>query len=118
MSGVVAEFWDSVPASALLAWVLAGIAFCAFIYKAWPWVKRFVRLVDALAELPDYMEKIRHQVENDHDTNLRDELTQVLENTERMSQQIDSLTLWQRKHEVKSDLNVARIDALERGRDD
>lgn len=107
------EWAEAVSGAQILAWVLAGIAVLTFAYKAWPWVRRTVRTVDALSDLPDFMERIRHQVENDHSTNLRDEVTQILDLATDTATQVAELSDWQKKHELKSDAVVARVAALE-----
>lgn len=97
----------------VLGWLAAVGVVVAFAVKAWPWLKGFVRLVDALKDLPDMMERIRHQVENDHDTNLRDEVTQILDSVDDLSGQMAQIVDWKQLHEQKSDATILRIHALE-----
>lgn len=98
------ELLEGVSAWSGLLWVLfigGGLALIVqWVRKVWPTLKRAIALVDALGDLPDFMatiadkvheltskvhelsafmERVRHQVENDHDTNLRDEVTEILE---------------------------------------
>lgn len=109
----VLAFLEGLSAYQIIIWGGALIALGVGIYKAWPVLRRFVQTVDALGDLPEFMERIRHQVENDHDTNLRDEVTQVLESLDSVSTQIAELGDWQKKHEEKSDAAMSRIHALE-----
>lgn len=104
----------------IVLWASVIIGAIVGIRKAWPGLSRFVVTMNALGDLPELVERIRHQVENDHDTNLREEVTELLElGTDTASKlatitdQIQTLTAWQRKHEEKSDAAVARIAALE-----
>lgn len=100
-------FLQDVSAASLVLWIIAIILVLGAVYRAWPWIRKAVRTVDALGDLPDFMERIKHQVENDHSTNLRDEITEILT-------KIDSLSTWQQKHQDKSDAIVVRIESLER----
>ncbi len=109
----VQAFLAEVSGLQIIIWGGVAIAAAVGIYKAWPVIRRFVRTIDALGDLPDFMERIRHQVENDHDTNLRDEISQVLDSLNDMTGQIARLADWQKKHEGKSDAALARIHALE-----
>lgn len=97
----------------VLGWLAAVGVVVAFAVKAWPWLKGFVRLVEALSDLPEFMERIRHQVENDHDTNLRDEVTQILDSVDDLSGQMAQIVDWKQLHEKKSDATILRIQALE-----
>lgn len=125
------EFLEGVSAWAALLWVGGAAAALGLIVRgivrSWRKLKLAVALVDALQALPEFMEtitekvnelsefmeRVRHQVENDHDTNLRDEVTQILEMSEATATQVAELSDWQRNHELKSDSAYARISALE-----
>lgn len=109
----VQRFLEEISALQVLIWGAAIVAVCVGLYKAWPVVRRFVRTVDALGDLPDFMERIRHQVENDHDTNLRDEVTQILDLANDTAEKVAEVTDWQRAHEQKSDATLGRISAIE-----
>jgi hypothetical protein len=127
MSQDVQDFLGDVTVLQLCLWIALAVGVLVGLYKAWPWVKRAVKLVDALTALPafmetvegkvhelsDFMERVRHQVENDHDTNLRDEVTQILELSDATSTQVAELSDWQKNHELKSDDAYRRITALE-----
>lgn len=127
MPAELQEVLGDVTLLQFVLWVIVGVGAVVGLYKAWPWVRRVVRLVDALGDLAEFMvtvnakvhvliefmERVRHQVENDHDTNLRDEVTQLLDMTSDMSGQLAAVVDWQEKHEVKSDAAYARITALE-----
>lgn len=49
------EFWESISVLQAALWVLGILGVIAFIVKGWPWLKRFIRLVDALGQLPDFI---------------------------------------------------------------
>lgn len=110
--------WERVLGDAsavqLVLWLAAVVALVVALVKAWPIIRRFVRTIDALSDLPETLDRITRQVENSHSTILRDDLTDALEAVKRMEDQIAGLAEWQTKHEKKSDATVARIDALER----
>ncbi|WP_336647513.1 hypothetical protein [Microbacterium sp. MMO-10] len=114
ISGPIADWLADLTGLQILLWILAVAAVLGFVWKAWPIIRRAVKLIDALGELPEYMERIRHQVENDHDTNLRDEVTQLLELVTDIARKVAQVFDWQKKHERRSDALVARIVALEK----
>lgn len=109
----VQEFLDSISVLQFLIWIAATVGIVILIRKSWPTVSKFVRTIDVILELAErlarierqlgdqdeLLERVRAQVENDHDTNMREELTEALE--------------WQQKHEKKSDAVIARVAALE-----
>jgi len=115
MAPEVQQFLEGISTYQAIIWSLFAIGLGVGVYKAWPVLRRFVKTVDALGDLPDFMERIRHQVENDHDTNLRDEVTQLLDQLDVLVGQVAGLADWQKKHEEKSDALVGRVDRMERG---
>lgn len=79
-------------------WIAAICALIVALVKLWPVLSNLVHIVNAVTGLPQFIsrtdesiERLRHQVENDHDTNLRDELTQALEATERLEEGVTGL---------------------------
>lgn len=115
------QFLEGISAWAGLMWVVFIVGTLALVarwlIKAWPTFKLVIAVGEAIVQLPAFMERIRHQVENDHDTNLRDEVTQVLDAINDIAGQMAVLADWQKKHEEKSDAALGRIHDLEkRGR--
>ncbi|MFK4729642.1 hypothetical protein ROT00_08155 [Agromyces mediolanus] len=93
---------DLVPVA--LSVVVAALGIRVLV-RLWPWLRRVVALVEALDTLPGFIERtdasvhrLRRQVENDHDTNLRDELSEALGTGRRLEGELARL--------------AARIDAL------
>ncbi|WP_292698154.1 hypothetical protein [Microbacterium sp. 69-10] len=86
---------------------------CSWFSKNWKNLKRLFALVDALIGLPEFMERIRHQVENDHDTNLRDEVTQILDLANDTASKVAELADRQERHERKSVATLQRLGAIE-----
>lgn len=113
MAPEIQAFLDELSALQILIWGAAIVAVCVGLYKAWPVVRRFVRTVDALGDLPDFMERIRHQVENDHDTNLRDEVTQILDLANDTAAKVADVADRQQQHEQKSVATLRRIAVIE-----
>lgn len=75
----------------LVFWFVAIGALIAVIVKLWPALSQFVSIMNAVTGLPKFIErtddsihKLRRQIENDHDSNLRDELTEALDTTKRL----------------------------------
>lgn len=68
------------------------------LIKIWKPLKRFVVTINALSILPTFvpetkamLERLRSQVENDHRTNLREELTEALEATRDLKTSVDGI---------------------------
>lgn len=64
-----------------VTWLIALTVLAAVLIKVWPVLTRFVSSINLLFQLADKLdcidsklERVRAQVENSHDTNLRDEL--------------------------------------------
>jgi len=92
--------------------VVGVVAVLVAVKKVWPALKhaavtitRMSLMLDSVSGLPEFIastdefkrqtaesiEVLRHQVENDHKTNLRDELTRVLEVVEPLERKVDQL---------------------------
>lgn len=61
----VTLFGDTTIVQAI-AWGAAIIAALFVIAKAWPWLKRAVRLVDALGALPKFMDDTKEKIDSIH----------------------------------------------------
>lgn len=59
-------FWESVSVLQLVGWVLGILGLIAFFVKGWPKIRAFVRLVDSLADLPEFMETTTRKLEEVH----------------------------------------------------
>ncbi|MFF2388946.1 hypothetical protein [Agromyces sp. NPDC058104] len=115
----IQSFLEATSTYTALIWIAALIGLAVFIRKAWPVISKFVKTIDVVLELPDHLkriedrlgdqdetmesqgevlERVRAQVENDHSTNLREEVTEALE--------------WQEKHQRKSDATVALVHEI------
>lgn len=114
MPSEVRSALEALSAYQAIIWTAFAVGMAYAVYKAWPVIRRFVRTVDALGDLPDFMERIRHQVENDHDTNLRDEVTQILDLANDTAGVVAEVMDWQQKHERKSDATLRRIADIEK----
>lgn len=123
VAGLEVEPWTV----ATVIWVIIGVAVIAALVKTWPLITGFVEAVNAVKELPEFMEKanseskaqneqleklndlvqrIRHQTENDHKTNLREEITEALEG-------VNKLVAWTGRHELISDKFRADVQELQ-----
>lgn len=123
----------------LILTVGALIAVIIMTVKLWPALSRFVRVVNALTALPafidrtdDTIERLRAQVENDHDENLRDELTALAVTAKRTEEAVagvhgrldqvaskqDALVQWQQEHQAAAADGFARLGQLENGAPD
>lgn len=66
--------------------IVAIYIIARLLMRFWPWLRKVMALTEALSKLPAFMartddsiEVLRHQVQNDHDTNLRDDVTDIQE---------------------------------------
>lgn len=81
---VWADLFGTVTAVEVIAWLVAAALLVLIIRKTWPWFRKAVRLVDALAELPDFMERtdqrikeIHHEVHYNDETSVKDAVSRV-----------------------------------------
>lgn len=102
-------------------WIVVGVIVIAALVKAWPAIRRAVQTIEALSHLPEWMsstddrfdtltgtvKQIHHEVFPNNGGSMRDEL-------DRQSKKLDAALTWQEKHETKSDATVARVDKLEK----
>lgn len=82
----------------LVFWVIAIVGLVGAIVKLYPALSRTVAVVNSVAGLPEFIERtdksieaLRHQIENDHQTNMRDELTEVLETSRETAGKVEKL---------------------------
>lgn len=64
----IAAVFEALSAYQLIIWGAFIIAVCVAIYKAWPVVTRFVRTVNALGELPEFITATSDTLERHSDT--------------------------------------------------
>lgn len=85
------EFWQSVSALQLIGWVVGALAVIAFFVKGWPKLRAFVKVMDALTTLPEFMAdttatlksqdekiaEIHHQVQYNNGTSVKDSIERI-----------------------------------------
>lgn len=85
------EFWQSISVFQAVAWIVGALAVIAFFVKGWPKIRAFVKLMDALGALPQFMadttaslkmqdEKIadiHHEVRFNNGTSVKDGIARV-----------------------------------------
>lgn len=83
--GWLADTFGDVTLGAVIIWATLIAVVIYLIRKAWPGMRAIVQAADLWAKLGPFMadttakiERLRAQVENDHQTNLRDEVTDAL----------------------------------------
>lgn len=123
------EFISHVPPYLMPAVIIVAVLFVLFyigraVWRAWPIIKQFVLTVNAITGLPEFMQRtderftalgndlgrVRKQVENDHKTNFRDDLTDAQETAKRVERGVRSLHL---KHAAATRSNNKRFDKLD-----
>lgn len=79
-----AEFWQNISVFQAVGWVLGALAVIAFIVKGWPKIRAAVQLIDALAELPQFMtdtakkiDDIHHEVHYNNGTSVKDAIARL-----------------------------------------
>lgn len=85
------ELWSSISVFQAAAWVIGVLAVIAFFVKAWPKIRAFVRIMDSLAALPQFMvdttktlasqdakiADIHHEVRYNNGSSVKDGLARV-----------------------------------------
>lgn len=78
------EFWEQVSVAQAVIWVLGIIAVIAFIVKGWPKLRAFMKLIDALAILPAFIERtdqklaeIHHETHNNDGSSIKDSVDRI-----------------------------------------
>jgi len=96
MAPEIQDWLDSFSTLTAVVWIAFFILLGVGIYRAWPVLSKFVATVNALGDLPAFMKRtddaieiLRHQVENDHETNLRDDVTELIEKVDALAQSDD-----------------------------
>ena len=96
-------------------WSVAIGGLIAILIKLWPSIRNLVKIVDAVAGLPQFIERtddsigaLRRQVENDHDAEpvMREEITTAKTNAEEakniaaeVNMKFDEVLAWQEHHD-------------------
>lgn len=62
------QFWDEISVLQAAGWVVAAFAVLLFVVKAWPFIRNTFRILDALAQLPDFMERTDDALKATKDT--------------------------------------------------
>ncbi|NNC10706.1 hypothetical protein HII28_02235 [Planctomonas sp. JC2975] len=82
----------------IIVWVIVAVLVIIGIRRAWPALKAIVFFADTWAKLPKFMadtstmmDRLRTQVENDHKTNLREELTEALETVRELQTSMEGM---------------------------
>ena len=85
------EFWQSISVFQAALWILGILAVIGFFVKGWPKIRAFVRLVDALGSLPQFMadttdtleaqnekiDEIHHEVQYNNGTSVKDSIGRI-----------------------------------------
>lgn len=85
------EFWSSISVFTAAAWVIGFLAVVGFLVKSWPKIRAFVKIMDSLAALPQFMADttktlasqdtkigdIHHEVRYNNGTSVKDGLDRV-----------------------------------------
>lgn len=78
------EFWESISVAQAVLWVLGVLAIITFVVKVWPKLRALVKLVDALAILPAFIERtdtklaeIHHETHNNDGSSIKDSVDRI-----------------------------------------
>ena len=86
-----AEFGRAVSALQPVGWVIGALAVIAFFVKGWPKLRAFVKVMDALTTLPEFMAdttatlksqdekiaEIHHEVQYNNGTSVKDSIERI-----------------------------------------
>lgn len=85
------EFWQSISVVQAVVWVLGILAVIGFFVKAWPKIRAFVKVIDALTALPAFMDdttetlksqdekiaEIHHEVQYNNGSSVKDSIERI-----------------------------------------
>jgi hypothetical protein len=78
------EFWETVSVAQAVVWFVGAFAVLAFVVKAWPFIRNMFNILDALVNLPKYMddtseklESIHHEVNYNNGSSVKDAITRI-----------------------------------------
>lgn len=114
-----------VPIICILAAGFLLFRVCRAVWRAWPTIKQFVVTVNAITGLPEFMKRtdasiatMRRQIENDHKTNMRDDITDAQETAKRVEEGVRGLHEKHEAVEQRLEVVVKAIDELRASDDD
>ena len=93
----------------LLLWIAAAIALIVLVVKAWPWLRKFMKTVDALSVLPEklkLLDEIHHELHPNHGSSLRD-------SADRTERKVNELAETLATHMETADSDHERLSWLE-----
>lgn len=115
----LADTFGDITIGQLIIWVVVLVLVILGIRKAWPALKAIVQFADTWQKLPGFMrdtsdliERLRAQVENDHKTNLRDELTQALATLQNVQESVEGMHGRMDSLEASNERQEQSIDGL------
>lgn len=101
----------------LALWIIAAIALIVLIVKAWPWIRRAIQTMDALAVLPDKLHKldeVHHEVLPNHGGSLRDSADRTESKVDQLDKKFERHLEWSNKQRDRIDDALDRLGELER----
>ena len=91
-------FWEAISVFQFFAWVLGVAALFGFVAKVWPWLRRAVKTVDALGQLPEFIERtdkqiaeIHHEVNFNNGSSVKDGVRRAENGIDRMEKGVKAL---------------------------
>lgn len=122
------EFWDSVSVLQLVGWILGVLGIIAFLVKGWPKVRAFVKMVDSLSSLAEFMDdttatlkaqdrkiaEIHHEVNYNNGSSVKDAVERVELGVKGLYSRID--TTDENAANLRTDLEQVRPHAPARKR--
>jgi len=107
------DFWGAVPVPTLITWIVGIIAIAAFVWKGWPFLRKFVKVTEALLTLPDDMAglktdvaQIKHEVLPNGGGSLKDQATR----TEAAVKEVKSELAHTRRQQASMKTTLARTE--------
>ncbi len=72
-----------------LVWVGAAITIVTYLVKAYPVIRQFMRTIEALADLPDFMAKADRELTDNHGSSLKDAIRRIESSGVRTEKKLD-----------------------------
>lgn len=99
------EFWETVSVWQAVGWVVGAFVVLTFIVKAWPFIRNFFLILDALIRLPEVIEKvdeIHHEVHFNNGSSVKDAVIRIEVGVKGLHKRVDLID--RTAQEVRADL--------------
>ena len=111
------QFWVSVSVAQAAVWVVSFFVLFTFVVKAWPFIRSFFQILDALVKLPGFIMKtdkfmdetaksvkdIHHEVQFNNGSSVKDAVQRIENKVSHLEVGTESLNLFLAGQDKKRD---------------